>query len=191
MNETEQATTPGPVPTKMQMTPRKWLIVAAVVLVAFAGLRSVFSPENIVERAIESQTGGDVDLDLDGEGSMTFEGKDGEKFSVTAGDAAKLPSDWPDSVPIMDDATITYAGSMGGGDGTTGLTAVYTVSESKADVVEFYKSELAAEGWTIAGVMDFGDSGMVTATRNESETVGVTVATENGDTTVTVSVGLK
>lgn len=173
-----------------QMTPTKWLIVAAVVLVVFAGLRSVFSPERMIERAIERETGGSVDIDLDGDGTVTYEGEDGEAFTVTSGESAELPAGWPSEVSIMDDATITYAGSMMGGD-TNGLTAVFTVDASKAEVMDYYKTVLTESGWTVAGVMDFGDSGMVSATRGEDESAGVTVATEGGETTVTISLGLK
>lgn len=191
MNETEQNTNPTPVlPTKQQMTPTKWLIVVAVVLVLFTGLRSLFSPERMIERAIERETGGRVDIDTDGGGTMTFEGDNGEQFSVTAGEQAALPDNWPSEVAIMDDATITYAGSMMGASGG-GLTTVFTSGATKAEVVEFYKRTLADAGYTIAGVMDFGDSAMVTATRGESESVGVTVASDTGETTVTITVGIK
>ncbi len=169
----------------------KWLIIAAVVLVAFAGLRSVFSPENMVERAIEMQMGGDVSLDFDNDGTVTYEGGDGEQFSVTAGDGAELPDNWPSTVPVMDDAIITYAGSMMGGEGTIGLTAIFTTDATKKDVVEYYQNKLADNGWTIAGTMDFGDSAMVTATRGEYDSVGIAVATDRGETSVTLSVGMQ
>ena len=191
MNETEQNTNPTPVlPTKQQMTPTKWLIVAAVVLVLFTGLRSLFSPERMIERAIERETGGRVDIDTDGGGTMTFEGDNGEQFSVTAGEQASLPDNWPSEVAIMDDATITYAGSMMGASGG-GLTTVFTSRAAKAEVVDFYRRTLADAGYTIAEVMDFGDSAMVTATRGESDSVGVTVASEGDETTVTITVGIK
>jgi len=190
MNEQDTETVPTATPapeTKPNVT--KWLIIAAVVLVAFAGLRSIFSPENIVERAIENQVGGDIDVDYDEDGTVTYEGRDGEQFSMTAGDGAELPDNWPGTVPVMDDAKITYAGSMMGGAGTMGLTAVFTTDASKKDVVEYYQKELVDNGWTIAGTMDFGDSAMVTATKGENESVGVSVAEDNGVTTVTLSVG--
>ena len=192
MNEQDSEQVPAPTPaTAVAAKPNvtKWLIIAAVVLVAFAGLRSIFSPENIVERAIENQVGGDIDVDYDEDGTVTYEGRDGEQFSVTAGDGAELPDNWPSTVPVMDDAKITYAGSMMGGAGTMGLTAVFTTDASKKDVVEYYQAELAQNGWTIAGTMDFGDSAMVTATKGENESVGVSVAEDNGETTVTLSVG--
>lgn len=42
---------------------------------------------------------------------------------------------------------------------------------------------------TYAGSMMGDDSAMVTATKGENESVGVSVAEDNGETTVTLSVG--
>ncbi len=167
----------------------KWIIIGVVGLVVLYGAQALFSPERAVERALEQATGGDVDIDMDGNGSVRVTGDNGEEYNVTAGEDVSLPEDWPSSVPLPSNARLSYAGSMNAGDSeTAGLSAVYTTKDSAAEVTEYFKSTFEAQGWKIEATMATGDGSMITATKGEEENVAVYVGSAEGETTVSVNI---
>lgn len=191
MNETpEQQETPVSAPTpgeKQNYT--KWIIVGVVALVVLYVAQSFLSPERAIERAIEQSTGGDVDIDMDRDGSVRVTGDNGEEYNVSAGNNVSLPDNWPSSVPLPSNVNISYAGSMNAGDAeTAGLSVVYTTKDSATEVAEYFKSTLEKEGWEIQATMATGDGSMVTASKGEEENVAVYIGSADGETTVNVSI---
>ena len=81
----------------------------AVSLLAAAGCGKAAEKvaEKATEEAIENQTGGQVDLDVDGEGGVSIETEDGSISS-----SAKVPEGWPDDVPVPDDLQIMMGGTQ-------------------------------------------------------------------------------
>mgnify|MGYP000851647062 FL=1 len=77
-----------------------------------------------VEKAIEDQTGTEIDIDADG-GGVTIEGEDS---SVKIGSAAELPADFPSEFPLPDGTLISVVQMNGGW--TLGYEAV---QESEVD----------------------------------------------------------
>jgi hypothetical protein len=106
------------------------LILAALSLAAAAcgGSISENVAEEIIERGIEAEGGGDVDIDLDS-GQVSIEGPEGESISIGGGEV-------PDeiTVPIPDGGSVisTFVSS---GDASVGLS--YPRSEFEA-LVAFY-----------------------------------------------------
>ncbi len=190
MNEIPEQQTPAEVQAegkKQDFT--KWIILGVVGLVILYGAQSLFSPERAVERALEQATGGDVDIDMDGDGSVRVTGDNGEEYNISAGEGVSLPDNWPHSVPLPADVRLSYAGSMNAGDAeTAGLSAVYTTKDSTAEVADYFKSTLETEGWEIQATMATGDGSMITATKGEEENVAVYIGSAEGETTVTVSI---
>jgi hypothetical protein len=177
----------------------KYIIIGVVVLAVLYGAQMFISPgrmvERHIERAIERETGADVDIDYDrgmmgrGETNVTFSGEDGETYEISAGEDVAIPDTWPRSVPIPGDAKVTYAGTMGMGMmGGGGTTLAFTTTQSVTDITEYYKRELVANGWTIAGTMATPDGSMVSATRGEGENVVVSVGASPDGTTVSMTV---
>jgi hypothetical protein len=151
--------------------------------------------ERSIERSIERETGGAVDIDIDperggGGTNVTFKGEDGESYEMNtnAGSNVELPDDWPKSVPLMNDARVTYAGTMAAAQGG-GMTATYVTKSTAKEATDFYASELARNGWTVAMTSAMADGGMVTATKGlESVMVYVTGGEE---TTVVITLGVE
>ena len=56
-------------------------------------------------------------------------------------------------------------------------TGVFVTSDSKAKVVDFYKLKLGSE----ASVMDMQDTAIVSMTKNENESVMVTITAKSSD----------
>lgn len=190
MNEIPEQQTPVSTQTEdKKQDYTKWIIIGVVGLVVLYGAQSLFSPERAVERALEQASGGDVDIDIDRDGSMSVTGENGEEFNVKAGDNVSLPDNWPSSVSIPSSARLSYAGSMNAGDAeSVGLSAVYTTKESTTEVAKYFKSTLETAGWEIQGTMATGDGSMLTATKGEEENVAVYIGSTEDETTVTVSV---
>jgi hypothetical protein len=176
----------------------KPIVIGVVVLAVLYGAQMFLSPgrmmERHIERAIERETGADIDIDYDrgmmgdGETNVTFSGEDGESYTVSTGGDVSLPDNWPRSVPLPGDAKITYAGTMMTGQPGGGTTVAFTTGQSIADVTEYYKRELAQNGWTIAATMATADGSMVSATRAEGEGVILYVGTSPDGTTVSMTV---
>jgi hypothetical protein len=66
------------------------------------------------------------------------------------------------------------------------LTAIYTTSDSKDQVVAFYKSKFGSE----SGVFETGDTAMLTLKKSDKEVVTVTVSQKpsenNGKTRIAI-----
>ncbi len=197
--ESQTQTTAGaPVGEKKEYT--KWIIIGVVVVGGLYIAQYMFSParmaEHMIERAIEKQAGGDIDIDIDPRGgkdaSVSIKGQDGETYQVNAGEDVALPDNWPSDMPLIPDAKITYAGTMGMGMGMGGtgggMSVVYTTAKSVTEVSEFYKKALVENGWTLAGTMAVSGGSMVHATKGDS--VGtVHIGGNEEGTAVTVAVG--
>ncbi len=181
----------------------KWIVIGVVVIVGLYIVQYLFSParmaEHMVERAIEKQTGGDVDIDINPmmggkDASVSIKGENGETYHMNAGEDVALPDNWPSDIPLLDDAKITYAGTMGMGMGmgmngdAAGMSVVYTTAKSANDAADFYKKELVQNGWTLAGTMAVPGGSMVHATKGDMVAT-VSIGGDESGTTVTVAIG--
>lgn len=178
---------PGPAPVAGKKDYTKIIIIGAVVLVALYFVQSFFSPERMVERAIEQTSQGGVDVDISRNGTVDIKGKDGENYNVSAGENVKIPDNWPSSVPVLPDAKLSFAGTMSGKEEGS-VSVVYTTGKSVSDVATYYTESLVENGWTIEAQMSTGDGSVVSATKNENETVGIYISKSDDSTMVNVSV---
>jgi hypothetical protein len=177
----------------------KGLIIGIVVLVVVVvGANFVWGKlkqkagEMIASKVIEGATGGKVDLkNLDTKnGQMTITGKDGTTVSIGQN---KLPADFPKDVPQYPGAAV--AGSVSGTDKTSGsgTFVTFTTSDAATKVADFYKKEIAGQGWAIQNTMNSNDTTIFTAEKDtRSLSVSVTPDTSSGGkTTITITVGSK
>jgi hypothetical protein len=93
--------------------------------------------EKAVEHTIEKQTGAKVDLNSDGQGSISVHSDKGN-FQLNAG-GGKIPDNWPKDVPVYPGAK--FQSSMGNDEKQ--LLAVLT-PDSLETAVEFYKAKFAS-----------------------------------------------
>lgn len=150
--------------------------------------------KKIVEKAIESQTGGKVDIDTDKE-TMNIKTEGG---SFSAGEEVKIPDGFPEDVFMLSDAKLVF--SMSGISGEEGFSLSYITATSTGETFAKYKEEMASDGWKKESEMDMGEQGkilnfikgeqsvMVTIGTNEDEEnkgktqVGITVVDDSAET---------
>lgn len=148
---------------------------AALALVTLAGFGC--SPtdrlaEEATEAAINSELGGQANVEIDGD-TMRFE--DNETGTVSSwGENVEVPSDFPSDVPIYDNGTVVGVTVTREGD-SQGSWISFTTSDSAAVAVEWYAERLVAAGWTQQASYSVQGSEMRSFAK--------------GDATITVSAG--
>lgn len=122
------------------------LLCGAVLLVGAGCAQN--AAENAVEREIEEATNGQVQADIDVEGDsgeITITSDDGDTVGQF-GEDLELPSDLPETIPVYENATL-LASTHSEENDTHILT--FTSTDDFAEIQEYFKSEIDAEGWTI------------------------------------------
>lgn len=135
---------------EMKVTKR----LAAVALVLFAGYFLAAcgggSSEKTAEKIIEASGGGEVDVDINKDGSFTMQSKDGSGFSV--GGSTELPPNFPSSVP-------TPSGTLNSSfyDGVGDFTLGYDVSDFKS-TMSSYSDKLKSSGFEVESEFTSADT---------------------------------
>lgn len=121
--------------------------------------------ENIVEKTIESQTGGKIDINSDS-GQMNIQTEEGT-MSVSTGGSGKLPANFPSDMFTYSDAKIIF--SLEGAKGTNEYTVNYQTATSVVDAISKYKQVMTGSGWTKESEINTGtdDSTMLTFKKGE------------------------
>ena len=118
--------------------------------------------EEIIEDRIEEETGEDAEVDME-DGAMYIETEEG---TVDVG-AVSLPADWPTDVSVYEGATITQVMSVNPATGDAGRAVIFTTTDTAADVVAFYKSQLPLDGWTMEASMEAGTTTILSGAKDE------------------------
>lgn len=127
--------------------------------------------EKAAEKVIETATGAE-EVDLNGSsGGVTV--KDAKGGVVKVGTTAKLPEDWPASVPIYPSSTVVA--SMSANDAK--IVHLQTKA-SVEDVATFYKQKMG--GFTKEAELDLGDSKTL-GYKKEKESVGIVIAANKSE----------
>lgn len=152
--------------------------------------------EEVVEQAVESETGGDVEIDFDSDdGSISVTGEDGEEFSIDIdedGEASVMsstddegntfemttgsgvPEEWPDELPLP--GGDPGASTVFNENGKLTLTVNYEM-DNAAEVAERMVAEYSNRGFSTDSTSTFESDGSVqsfTTMSNESWTVQIT-----------------
>ncbi len=123
--------------------------------------------EEAVEKAVEKASGGEVDIDAGGSVDISAL----PEFCRYPG--AKATAKW----------------SMSGKEGSGTVYSLET-ADAKDKVVDWYKKSLESKQWKQASMMETGDGTMLMfGSPDEKQMCTVTVATEDGKTTVVVMYG--
>lgn len=139
--------------------------------------------ENIVENAIEREGGEDVDVDMNRDGSMNIQTDEGEL--TTSG---KIPDEWPEDVPVPEEATVVYSMSMSPDDEKDSMAVMFSVEDAVSDVAAMYKTKLAGEGWKISGTADMGGTSMVGGEKDGRTVSVIVTAGDEGKTMVNLAI---
>ena len=122
-------------------------------------------------------------VNVNADGSMQVETNDG---TVVTGGMA-VPADWASDVPVYADANVQYTAAVNPVDGKPGQALVFTSSDSAQLVVEFYRSALTDNGWTVDASMA-GPAGTVMSGTKDNRTVSMLIAEVDGTTNVTIGI---
>ena len=96
--------------------------------------------EKVIEKKIEKETGAKTEIDLS-EKSMKITGAtEGEKYSVTTGDATEIPKDFPEDVPLYHPAKAVGAVEVAGG-----YSVSLTTGDDIAKVASSYKEQMTSQ----------------------------------------------
>ncbi len=154
-----------------------YIVIAIVVILGiwyFMSGSSSNNAENTVENALEGAVGG----------STTFSNEEG---TVNIG-VNKLPDNWPSDAPIYKNATIQYSGSSNPQTGEKGSMVVFMTTDNAQNVVDFYKAELAKNGWTVEQTASIGGMTVLGA-KKDTRSLGAQIA-DAGEGQVSVSIGI-
>ena len=157
-------------------------LASFLILLSACGRNSV---EQTMEQQIEQGTGGSANVDLNADGSMHVETKDG---TYNTGNN-QLPKDWPEDAPIFAGATIQFSGSANPSAGKPGAAAVLMTTSSAADVMAFYTAELKKQGWTVSSTMESQGTTIIGATKGTRALSLLVGSVDGGQTSITIGVG--
>lgn len=193
-------------PSLEQISPKKGkpvlvkvLIILALILVVGVGGLMVFLKvtgawvenngesliENLIETAIENDTGKKPNVDIDvNDGKMVIRDRDtGEMVNIRVSE--RLPENFPKDIPIYKDSKIEGNMDMGQ------MTVVTLTTKAKASQVnEYYKTELSDEGWETKGIEMPNPSQYMGLFNKKDKELTVTIGEEEGETTIVLTFGV-
>ena len=139
-----------------------------------------FATETAMERQIESNTGGEADVDVQDNAITYTDEETGGKVSV--GSDISLPADFPSDFPVYDgNISIISAANIP----TEGVSLMFSSEDSLAEIAAWYESELVADGWTKAQGYNL-QGRVVQSYSNADMTMGISLAEDAGVTTGTI-----
>jgi hypothetical protein len=97
--------------------------------------------DKFAEKVIETQTGGKVKIDSNGN-DVTVKTADGQ-VQYSTGGGVTLPDGFPKELIVADDAKVVMATSSG-----TGNSVTYLTNDAQDTVFAKYLTNLSAAGWT-------------------------------------------
>jgi hypothetical protein len=163
-------------------------IAAAGLMLATSGCGAIAEKitEEGAERIIESETGENVEIDLNGEGGISVQSDDGESvFRVVT----EIPAEWPNSVPRPDGLVID-SGSFIKAEGETLMTLLGSPNGSAIDFTDAYAVALDAAGFTETSRFDSKTEGGSAAQRtyeSEAWTINISSYVDNSGNVVNLS----
>ncbi len=125
--------------------------------------------QKIMEKAIESQTGGKVNIDT-GKGTASIDTKDG---SFSAGENVKIPENFPKDIFIFSDAKVVFA--ISGSAAEKSYSISYLTSTTPEEAMIKYKEEMAKSGWQKENETDMGTQGKILNFKKGQVSVMVTM----------------
>lgn len=140
--------------------------------------------DKIAEKSLEAATGGNVDVDSDGNG-LSIKTEDGE-FSTKA--TNKLPDGWPSAImPLPDGFTVQAANTMKTGDGAAQTVSAVGVGDPEK-IIQDYADAFEKNGVEVVNQ----STGMYNGVNGTKDHVTYSVTVfgdeDDGETTITLSV---
>ena len=141
------------------MTKFNFITLLCMVLLAFGCGKS--PEERAIEKQIEKETAGEVDVDLSKKGMKVTGETEGGKYTVATGEETEIPEDFPTDVFIYQPSKTTMAMKV-----PKGHSIALTTQDDKSKVVNVYKQEMEAKGWAEKTSMTMGPQSMLVYGKN-------------------------
>ena len=164
---------------------RKYFGLSLISLLTFSLIAGGCIPKGVSERAmedqIEKQTGGQADVDIDGDQMEMKVKTDDGTFEM--GKDVKLP----ENVPQYPGSQIISKAAGTSADGQGGLFTM-TSSDGTEEIVKYYQDYYTGQGWEQVAEMNFGQATTVVFEKGEDNNISVSVAQNNTDSNATINV---
>jgi hypothetical protein len=132
-----------------------------------------------------SGCGNSSDVDVQSDGTMDIEVEGGTAKVGTQ----SMPSNWPEDVPAYPGATVSYSTSVNPQTGTPGMAVMLLTPDTLEAAATYYKTELAAQGWTVESSLEAAGTSLFSATKDQ-RTASVMINASEGQTAITVAIEL-
>lgn len=138
--------------------------------------------EKMAEKAIEAQTGGQADVNLDKQ-QMTIETKEGDKMQIAGGEEGlKVPADFPKDIHVYPGAKVEASFKS-----NDNVQLHLGTADPVAKVIAQYQAQLKKEGWAEKTVTQTAESSMIEYTK-DSRTVIVNASAEGKQTRIMIMI---
>jgi hypothetical protein len=141
--------------------------------------------ERAIEKRIEKETGAKTDVDLSAKGMKMAGESEGEKYSVTTGDATEIPKDFPEDVPLYHPSKAVGAVAV-----TGGYSVSLTTKDDIAKIASNYKEQMASRGWSEQASFNMGGQTMLVYEK-EGRATNIAIMPMEGETSITVNVSME
>ena len=139
--------------------------------------------ETAMEKQIERATGNKAQVEMS-ESGMKIQGSDESgSFSMTTGDAARIPDDFPQDVHIFQPSRPLIAMQI-----AEGWNLSLETERAVADVIAAYQQNMSSSGWTIQSSMNMGPQSVIVFEK-DGRVANVMAMPAEGVTRITLSVG--
>lgn len=161
---------------------KMWYIIGAIIIVI---LLLFWLVPRLIGGALMGAAG--VNANAAPGGGTTYTDREGN--SATVG-GTSMPENWPSDAPAnFAGASIQYSGNSNPQTGKAGAAVVYSANGSVQSVVDYYKSQLTSNGWTIEATANTGGATVLSA-KKDTRTFGAYIV-GTGDGNVTVTAGIE
>jgi hypothetical protein len=116
--------------------------------------------ENMAEKAIETSSGGQADVDIDGD-NVNIKTTEGE---MQAGESVELPANFPKDVYVLEGGKIKAAIQS---NKENGYTITIETDKTINEIKEIYEGKFVTDGWKITGSMAMEGTISVVAEKDE------------------------
>ncbi|MEY3019243.1 MAG: hypothetical protein RLZZ272_227 [Actinomycetota bacterium] len=168
-----------------RVAPTSALLATLAILTVGCGAIAEQATEQVIERAIESETGGSVDIDTDGDGSVTIETEDGTASFGTGEVPAAIASefDLPGGLEVLTTSEVSA-------DGATTSYLIATTDDDPQGILDDLQESAESGGWSIDSTFTIDATAGFSASRGDAEVAQVTVSADGSTTTVSITLQL-
>ncbi|MDF1496693.1 MAG: hypothetical protein P1P90_01385 [Patescibacteria group bacterium] len=142
--------------------------------------------EKMTEKLLESMGGGDVDIDINGEGddaTITFNDEEGGG-QMMFGENVELPSDLTESIIVYSNAKLVGV-IRDVGEKDSAMITLTTQDQTK-EVADWYRNEYEKAGWEKTQTVTIEDAEMLGYERAD-EQVFITITTDDDERMISIN----